>query len=188
MTVGQQPGWYPDPWAQAAHRWWDGAEWTGQVGGPPGPQPASPMAQAVPAQNVTGPRWLVLGGSAGVALGSLLPWAEVTAPFIGTVTVAGTDGDGVLTLFGAVVTALLALVGFGARRSRGALIGALVVALLVAAVAVIDMVDVTGRIADAEDGDVVIQASIGIGLWVVLLGALAAIVGTVMALSSRRGS
>ncbi len=25
-------GWYPDPWMQAAWRWWDGVEWTGYAG------------------------------------------------------------------------------------------------------------------------------------------------------------
>lgn len=23
------PGWYPDPWGQAAYRWFDGCQWTG---------------------------------------------------------------------------------------------------------------------------------------------------------------
>ena len=25
------PGWYVDPWGQAATRWWDGFSWTGHV-------------------------------------------------------------------------------------------------------------------------------------------------------------
>jgi hypothetical protein len=33
-------GWYPDPWRQAAFRWWDGAQWTAHLHQPqsqPGP-------------------------------------------------------------------------------------------------------------------------------------------------------
>jgi len=26
------PGWYPDPWQQAPHRWWDGSTWTSHTG------------------------------------------------------------------------------------------------------------------------------------------------------------
>ncbi len=29
--VTPTPGWYPDPWAQAAWRWWDGRTWTAHV-------------------------------------------------------------------------------------------------------------------------------------------------------------
>lgn len=29
-------GWYPDPWGQAASRWWDGTTWTGHTNTEPG--------------------------------------------------------------------------------------------------------------------------------------------------------
>lgn len=33
-------GWYPDPYGEAAQRWWDGAQWTGDTQAePPAPQP-----------------------------------------------------------------------------------------------------------------------------------------------------
>ena len=92
-----------------------------------------------------------------------------------------------LTLIGALVIAGLGFLAFGSRRSRGAIIGSLVVAGLIALVAVVDMVDVSSRIADVEDQDLAVSASIGIGLWVVLLGAGVAIVGCVLRLTGPKG-
>ncbi len=35
--AGRPPaGWYPDPWEQAATRWWDGSTWTGHTAGTTG--------------------------------------------------------------------------------------------------------------------------------------------------------
>lgn len=33
---GPPPGWFADPWRQAAFRWWDGQSWTPEVRTPPG--------------------------------------------------------------------------------------------------------------------------------------------------------
>lgn len=40
------PGWYADPHGQAAYRYWDGSQWTGQTSAAPGPQP--PAAGSAP--------------------------------------------------------------------------------------------------------------------------------------------
>ncbi|MFE1578023.1 DUF2510 domain-containing protein [Streptomyces fradiae] len=57
MSMTTTPGWYPDPSAPAAERWWDGTAWTGHTrpaGGaaqPPAavvPPPATPAAPPAP--------------------------------------------------------------------------------------------------------------------------------------------
>ncbi|MFD3356673.1 DUF2510 domain-containing protein [Streptomyces fradiae] len=57
MSMTTPPGWYPDPAAPAAERWWDGTAWTGHTrpaGGaaqPPAavvPPPATPAAPPAP--------------------------------------------------------------------------------------------------------------------------------------------
>jgi hypothetical protein len=42
--------------------------------------------------------WAAIGGGALVAIGSLMPWLSITAPFVGTISKNGTDGDGKITL------------------------------------------------------------------------------------------
>lgn len=49
MTNAAPPGWYPDPWKQAAQRFWDGAQWTHRVtgGGAPVTRPRLPEGAPV---------------------------------------------------------------------------------------------------------------------------------------------
>jgi hypothetical protein len=117
--------------------------------------------------NTDTPRNLLLALAALTAAGSLLPWATITAPFVGTINVPGTDGDGLITLGLAVLLATFAAV----RRYRWAAAAA-AVAGLVALVSV-------GNVADAArsaEADGIVTASVGAGLWVVLLASLIAVV------------
>ena len=50
MAVGQEPGWYADPWQQASHRWWNGQQWTSDVRTQPAAGPATPPPIVASAQ------------------------------------------------------------------------------------------------------------------------------------------
>jgi hypothetical protein len=76
-----------------------------------------------------------------------------TASFTGTVSISGTDCDGVITLGAAFLRAGLTLWGFAGGPSCVPLIAAAVVVALVGLVAAIDLADVAGRIAHAHAGD-----------------------------------
>ena len=53
-------------------------------------------------------RSVAMVAAGGVILGSLLPWASISTGF-GTISMSGTDGDGVITLLlGSMAVALLA--------------------------------------------------------------------------------
>lgn len=137
--------------------WWDGAQW----------QPIAVPPPAVAVMNVR-TRQVLLGGAAATALGSLLPWA--TGPF--GISFSGTSGDGVITLIVAVVVAGLSL----AFRRRLVIALAVLAGLVAMATAVYD----TAHISTTE------FAGVGYGLVVTDVGALAMVVGTVLAYRDRR--
>ena len=165
----------PGPWASGAGAAWAGA---GQAGfAPPGGStkqaaPASPVVKAV------APIGAVLA-----AIGSVLEWASVDAGFA-TVSKSGLDADGALTLPASLIFGGLALSALIKVWSLGRMIGALVVAALVALIAVVDIADISSRFSDLEAQGIEVDVSVGIGLWLVLLGASVGVAGCVIALVS----
>ena len=120
----------------------------------------------------------VSGGGAGLAaLGSLLPWVTMSTGF-GTVSIPGTHGDGQITLVLSLVIALgvfdLWRKGPTRRATR------IVVGLLGALVAVVggNAIAGIGDVASSTSSGAV--ASAGAGLYLVVIGGLAALVGVVM--------
>ena len=112
-------------------------------------------------------RWPMIGTLAGVGvgIGSLLPWVTVITIF-GSMSVAGTEGDGKLTLGLAVAV----VIGFLARlrwlqwlASLGAL-----------AVAGYDLINVSNSVSDAESE--YMKASTGYGLYIAFGSAVLAVV------------
>lgn len=115
-------------------------------------------------------------------VGSIGPWAKIST-FYGSSTLSGTDSDGQITMVLFVIAGILAVVG----TARGATVATLVVSLLAAVVAVIDIADVrdaAGEV-DASTGGLM-KGSVGWGLWLVLVAAVAAFVASVAQIRSRR--
>ena len=64
QTVGVNPGWYPDPFAQGWLRWWDGSQWTSHQSLPGAPAPVTSygIVPTSPAQDIaTENRWAGYG-------------------------------------------------------------------------------------------------------------------------------
>ena len=110
--------------------------------------------------------WLIAAGIA-VALGSLMPWATASTGF-GSVSAAGTEGDGVFTLCAGGIAALLA----GLRR-RGQ---TLVLFAVAAGLGIYHVYDVSQR-AETISNEFV-RASVGWGLWLVVASSVAGVVIT----------
>jgi hypothetical protein len=115
---------------------------------------------------------VALGGAAIAALGSFLPWVTVTSG-LGHVTRDGIDGDGQLTLATSLIFTVLY---FGRDRIRATL--AAVAAFATGGIAIGNIIDITDAVNDARDvGYAVANAQIEIGLWLVVIGAGAMLVG-----------
>lgn len=126
-------------------------------------------------EKITGSRsnMVVVIGAIVVVLGSFLSWASVSAggqsvSFSGT----GEGGDGVLTLILALATGAAAIFLMGRGRAR--MISIVVGAALILLIAIINISDVSS-VGDQFGG--LADVSIGIGLWLVLIGGVAAGVG-----------
>lgn len=119
---------------------------------------------------------LTVGGAAGAFIGAFLPWATV-----GALSVAGTDGDGVLTLILAIAAGTLGVAGIR-KASKGMLIASLVCAALITMIATYDIADISS----VADGPLGLTVEPGGGLILTLIAGLAGVAGSGVALRSRR--
>lgn len=112
--------------------------------------------------------WALLGVGALMLLAAILPWATA-----GSLSLAGTEGDGAITLFFAVVIGAMGLV-IGLRQGRlWASIVACVLGALTTVTALVDIGNVANRTNDFNDS-LGLHASVGSGLWLTLVTGIAA--------------
>ena len=126
---------------------------------------------------------LLLIGSALLIVGSFLNWMKVDAPSLSGLGVdlsfngfGGGEGE---TKDGPVFV-------LAARKVLAVAILSVVVAVLALLAAVIDVADVRDAIDDLKAFDSTVTATMGPGLWVVLVGAIVALIGGIATLSVRR--
>jgi hypothetical protein len=122
---------------------------------------------------------ILLAAAAALVLGALLPWAKASAGFI-SVSKAGTDGDGVITLILGLAVAVLALVAWKPQQHQVAVILGLLAGVAAGAVAIYDIVNVSNAITTAEASSSLVHASVGAGLWITAVGAAIAIAGALV--------
>ena len=117
-------------------------------------------------------KWIPAFGGIVVIMGSVLPWATVEVILFGQQSIDGLDGDGVITLPLGIVMLILALT---ARKESGNT-PPVIAGLLALAAGSIGLYDLTNvrRINPGILGEV----SVGVGLYLVVIGAGVAIVGS----------
>lgn len=152
----------------------------GYTGGAPIGGMPPPLAQAAPSRagssRNTLAGLLVLLGAAVVAVGSFLTWVEVNRGAgvetgTGWDTVNGEMGDGPLVVGVAVIAAALGGVMLSGQRSMVIKLLALVASLAALGITIYELLDVSR----AE-----FPANAGIGLWLMLGGSIAAVVGSLL--------
>jgi hypothetical protein len=189
------PGWYDDPNAPGAQRWWDGNRWTEHVqqqaaapqaqalaAAPPRPGPA--IARPAEPRGPYPPARIALAGVAGFAIlllivGSIGTWVDAssTGSFGFSATRGGLDRDGAITLTLAILSLILVALWAARIGPPSARIALAAVAAFFGFIAVLisiaDVIDVqTG-------GNSIIETSAGWGLWLCLLASLA-LLGTML--------
>ncbi len=121
-------------------------------------------------QNKTGPVLELLGGGV-VVLGSVLPWASLTTIF-GTASVPGTEGDGLITMVVGGALCLLAILELGSSYDTRTLV--MYAAMAAGGIGVYEWVTVRDRLVDVSSE--LARASVGVGVYAVILGAALAFV------------
>jgi hypothetical protein len=139
------------------------------------PQPWTPLPGEFGYARTLPPRvsapvlgWVLLGVGALMLLAAILPWATA-----GSLSLAGTEGDGAITLFFAVAIAAMGLL-IGLRQGRlWASIVAAALGALTTITAIVDIGNVSNR-ANQFDDSFGVQVSVGSGLWLTLVTGIAA--------------
>ena len=116
-----------------------------------------------------------IGSAVAIVIGSLLSWVNVSIPLGGTMTFAGTRGDGKITLVVAGVIALVIALAQPWGRVASA-IGFVVCA----GVAVYDAAQIHNSVNGFEGLGNLIHVSVGFGLWVVIASAVVGLVTALM--------
>jgi drug/metabolite transporter (DMT)-like permease len=109
----------------------------------------------------------------------------VDTDHFGTHTKYGTEGDGVFTLIGGALFAVFFLLHHAPWQRAVATL----IALGLVAIAVLDFSDIQNHVentnAEAEAVSAELTASVGVGLWMVLVGSVGVLAGVLLRRSTR---
>lgn len=143
---------------------------SGQQLPPPAGLPAGSLAASPAIAPVSPPSsspWRIIGlvAASAAAVGSFLPWVSVRTAF-GSIDVAGTAGDGTLS----IACAVIALIGFALSKPWLAIIPAAAAALIAG--------NAWRSVSSQLDGvsNEFVDAAVGIGVYAVVVGGIVAVI------------
>jgi hypothetical protein len=155
-------GWYADSARPESQRYWDGDNWTDQIA-PVAATEATWTSKTAPA--ITWPKGAAFLGAAAIIVGTIGPWGTTALE-----TIAGTSTDGKWCLFAGVLALLLLAV-------RRVILFNILIGLGVGAEGLHRISTVNGYSVHAL-GQTIHPASVGWGLWMMVAGCAALIIGS----------
>lgn len=133
--------------------------------------------------------WLLCAAGAALIsfIGSFMPWGKVSVPFYGTITVSGTDGDGIITMFLSLIiiggiAAYLFVEQLAQKWWRA--IPVIAIGAILLLISIIDWASIGSKAGDFDED--VVNVSVGAGLILILLASIAIIAFGVLALLNDR--
>ena len=131
-------------------------------------------------------RLFILISSAAAILGSLLPWATVSAGIFGSMSVSGTQGDGTFIIILAIVAIVLAcLKDYKTELPKNFATGVFVIGVVQSVIMLLNLINI-GRMLGSQGAELKaygVAVHIGIGFFLVLLAAVATAAFGAMAIS-----
>lgn len=131
-------------------------------------------------------RLFVLISSAAAILGSLLPWATVSAGIFGSMSVSGTEGDGTFIIILAIVAIVLScLKDYKTELPKNFATAVFVIGAVQSVIMLLNLINI-GRMLGSQGSELKaygVSVHIGFGFILVLLAAVATAVFGAMALS-----
>ena len=125
-------------------------------------------------------RIFIIAASAVAILGSFLPWASASAGALGSMTVSGTQGDGWLIIFLAIVSIVLScLKNYKKPMEKPFAIGVIVIGAIQTIISIIDVININKYAVNFGGFGI----SLGFGLILCLLAGIATVATGLLAMS-----
>ena len=125
-------------------------------------------------------RIFIIAASAAAILGSFLPWATASAGALGSMTISGTQGDGWLIIFLAIVSIVLScLKNYEKPMEKPFAIGVIVIGAIQTIISIIDVININKYAVNFGGFGI----SLGFGLILCLLAAIATVATGLLAMS-----
>ena len=112
-----------------------------------------------------------------------MTWASLTAPFVGTVNIAGTDGDGKITGVGGAAVALLGWIEMNHGPKKWVPVLTLLPGLVIAGVGGWDANEIETAI---DDSGGLALVRVGPGLWLTIVAGVAVVVASIAGIAKSR--